>query len=132
VAVRARGGYGLLLGVEVDPDHREAVLAHEVAHYVRGDLFWEPFTDGPGRLLAAAASGVPPIWVIAVPFLLLGAPLARATELEADRLAAGCIPSYGRVLSAVASRMGPSRTLMYPGLSARARHVARDSMEGRT
>jgi len=129
-AVRAGRGYGLLVGVEVEAGHREAVVAHEIAHFRMGDLFWEPFTDGPARLLVSAAGRVPPLWVIAVPFLVLAAPLARATELAADRLAAGCVPAYPAVLREVARKMGSAPSLFYPGLNARVRHTARDSLEG--
>ena len=129
-AFRARDGYGILLGRDVEEPHREAVLAHEIAHYVRGDLFWEPWTDGPARILAGAATRVPPLWVIALPFLFIAAPLARATELAADRLAAGCVSSYPAVLSEVALKMGGGQTLFYPALHVRVRHAARHSKEG--
>jgi len=126
-AVRAGAGYGLLVGVEVRPEHREAVLAHEIAHHATGDLFWEPFTDGPARLLHAAVRNVSPLGVIALPFLLLGAPLARATELRADRLAADAVSSYPAVLREVASKMEARASLLYPSLRSRVRHAARDS-----
>ncbi|MDH3591096.1 MAG: hypothetical protein OER88_04420, partial [Planctomycetota bacterium] len=45
--VRSSGGYGFILGHRVEPEHRGAVLAHEVAHALSGDLSWEPWTDGP-------------------------------------------------------------------------------------
>jgi len=69
-AVRCGRGYGLLVGADVAQEHHDAVLVHEIAHYATGDLFWEPFTDGPARLLVHAAHSVPPLGVIAIPFLL--------------------------------------------------------------
>ena len=127
-AVRSGRGYALLLGNEVAAEHRAAVLAHEIAHVRNGDLFWEPFTDGPGRLLLAAATRLPPLVVAAVPFLLLGAPLARATELRADAAAARCLPSYHAVLQEVAQVLGGRTSLLYPSLRTRARVSARDSL----
>ena len=126
-AVRCGRGYGLLVGADVAREHHDAVLVHEIAHYATGDLFWEPFTDGPARLLVHAAHSVPPLGVIAIPFLLLGTPLARATELRADRLAARAVPGYPAVLREVAPRMEARGTLLYPSLRARIRHSARDS-----
>ncbi|MHC4816782.1 MAG: hypothetical protein ACYTF8_01805 [Planctomycetota bacterium] len=126
-AVRCGRGYGILVGADVAAEHHDAVLVHEIAHYATGDLFWEPFTDGPARLLLHAAHTVPPLVVIAVPFLVLGAPLARATELRADRLAAGAVPGYPAVLREVAARMEARGTLLYPSLGARIRHSARNS-----
>lgn len=126
-AVRCGRGYGLLVGVDVAPEHHDAVLVHEIAHYATGDLFWEPFTDGPARLLVHAGHRVPPLVVIAVPFLVLGAPLARATELRADRLAARAVPGYPGVLREVATRLEARGTLLYPSLNTRVRHSARDS-----
>lgn len=124
-AVRAGRGYGLLLGEEVAPRHREAVLAHEMAHYAAGDLFWEPFTDGPARVLLESTRGL--FRILAVPFVLAAAPLAKVTELNADRLAAAALPSYADTLHEVADKMGPGAGLFYPSLGQRARHVARVS-----
>ncbi|HEX5136707.1 MAG TPA: hypothetical protein VFY93_07030 [Planctomycetota bacterium] len=124
-AVRARGGYGLVLGEEVAARHREALLAHEIAHYVAGDLLWEPFTDGPARVLLETTRGY--FRVLAVPFALVAAPLGKVTELNADRLAAGAFPSYAATLHEVADRMGPGAGLFYPSLAQRARHAARYS-----
>ncbi|MHC4972923.1 MAG: M48 family metalloprotease [Planctomycetota bacterium] len=126
-AVRWGRGYGILVGADVASEHHDAVLVHEIAHYATGDLFWEPFTDGPARLLLHAAHTVPPLVVIAIPFLVLGAPLARATELRADRLAARAVPGYSAVLREVAARMEARGTLLYPSLGARVRHSARNS-----
>ena len=126
-AVRCGRGYGILVGADVAPQHHDAVLVHEIAHYATGDLSWEPFTDGPARLLVHAARSVPPLGVIAIPFLLLGAPLARATELRADRLAARAVPGYPAVLREVAPMMEARGTFLYPSLHARIRHSARDS-----
>lgn len=126
-AVRSGRGYGILIGADIAPAHYEAVLVHEIAHYATGDLLWEPFTDGPARLLVHAAHRVPPLGVIAIPFLLLGAPLARATELRADRLAARAVPGYPAVLREVAPRMEARGTVLYPSIQARIRHSARDS-----
>ncbi|MHC4548696.1 MAG: M48 family metalloprotease [Planctomycetota bacterium] len=126
-AVRSGRGYGLLVGRDVAPEHREAVLAHEMAHFATGDLFWEPFTDGPGRLLLQVSHRVPPLVVMAVPFLLLGAPLARVTELRADRLAARFVPSYVSVLREIAARIERRATFLYPSLGARIRYSARNS-----
>jgi hypothetical protein len=124
-AVRSGRGYGLLLGVEVAPRHREAVLAHEMAHHVAGDLFWEPFTDGPARVLLSAAGGH--FRVTALPFLAWAAPLAKLTELNADRLAADAFPDYAGILREVAHTMGVGAGVLYPSLGQRARHTARDS-----
>jgi len=128
-AVRSGRGYALLLGNGVAAEHQAAVLAHEIAHVRNGDLFWEPFTDGPARLLLAAAARVPPLLVAAVPFLLLGAPLARITELRADAIAARCLPSYHAVLQEVAQVLEGRTSLLYPSLRARARVSARDSLK---
>jgi hypothetical protein len=127
-AVRSGRGYALLLGREIAPGHRTAVLAHEVAHVRNGDLFWEPLTDGPGRLLLSASARMPPLVVAAVPFLLLGAPLARATELRADATALRAMPSYPAVLQEVAELLGGRRSLLYPSLRTRVRLSARDSL----
>lgn len=124
-AVRAGRGYGLLLGEEVAPRHREALLAHEMAHYGSGDLFWEPFTDGPARVLLESTRG--PFRVLAVPFLVAAVPLGKVTELNADRLAAAAFPSYAAILREVADKMGPGAGLFYPSLGQRARHAARGS-----
>jgi hypothetical protein len=64
---------------------------------------------------------------MAIPFLLLGAPLARATELRADRLAARAVPGYEAILRDVAPRMEARGTVLYPSLGTRIRHSARDS-----
>jgi hypothetical protein len=124
-AVRARGGYGLVLGADVSPRHREAVLAHEIAHHVAGDLFWEPLTDGPARVLLETTRG--PFRVLAVPFMVAAAPLGKVTELNADRLASRAFPSYAATLREVADEMGPGGGLFYPSLRQRARHAARHS-----
>jgi hypothetical protein len=127
-AVRdGRAGYGLLLGAEVAPAHRLAVLAHEIAHVTTGDLRWEPFTDGPARMLVQALRPLPPLVVIVFPFLLFGAPLAHATEIRADCLAADTIPDYAAVLREVAPKMGVRATLLYPSLARRVRRSARGS-----
>ncbi len=124
-AVRTRGGYGLVLGEEVSPRHREAVLAHEIAHFAAGDLFWEPLTDGPARVLLEATRGL--FRVLAVPFVVAAAPLGKVTELNADRLAARAFPGYADTLHEVADKMGPGAGLFYPSLAQRARHAARHS-----
>lgn len=124
-AVRAGRGYGLVLGEEVAAAHREALLAHEIAHHAAGDLFWEPFTDGPARVLLEATCG--PFRILALPFLVAAAPLGKVTELNADRLAAAAFPTYAAILREVADRMGPGAGLFYPTLGQRARHAARGS-----
>jgi len=124
-AVRAGRGYGLILGADVAPRHREAVLAHEMAHFAAGDLLWEPFTDGPARVLLEATRGL--FRVTAIPFLVFGAPLARATELEADRLAVDALPGYADILREVAVKMGPGKGVLYPSLGQRVRYAARHS-----
>jgi hypothetical protein len=123
--VRAGRGYGLVLGEEVAPRHREALLAHEMAHFASGDLFWEPFTDGPARVLSEATRGL--FRILAVPFLAAAVPLGKVTELNADRLAAAAFPAYAAVLREVAERMGPGTGLFYPSLRQRALHAARGS-----
>jgi Zn-dependent protease with chaperone function len=130
-AVSAGRGYGVLVGADVEARHRPAVLAHEIAHVTSGDLAWEPFTDGPARLCLQAARQMPLLWVIALPFLAAGAPLARATELAADRLASDTIPGYASVLREVASTLGAGPSVLYPGLGARVRHSARHSLHER-
>jgi len=126
--VRApRRSYGVLLGDDVAAEHRVAVLAHEIAHFTTGDLAWEPFTDGPARHLLGLSRKVPPCVVIACPFALLGAPLARATELRADRLASDAVSSYPAILRQVADKMGVRGSLLYPSLASRIRHSARIS-----
>ncbi len=131
-AVVATGlrGYGLLLGQGVEARHHAAVLAHELAHVALGDLRWEPFTDGPLRLLIGLARRVPLFYAIVSPFSLAGIPLARATELAADGLAARHIPTYPVVLKEVASLLPRPESLLYPSLSRRIRHAARHSMQG--
>ena len=127
-AVRAGGGYGLVVGEEVEAQHREAVLAHEMAHVATGDLRWEPWADGFARILTPAVRKVPPISLIVFPFFLLGAPLARATELRADDLAARTVSSYPSVIQEVASIHDAGETLLYPSLRARANRSARRSL----
>ncbi|MFI5402641.1 MAG: hypothetical protein ACHQ1G_06860 [Planctomycetota bacterium] len=124
-AARAGLGYGLLLGEEVAPRHREALLAHEMAHFAAGDLLFEPFTDGPARVLLETTGGL--FRVLAVPFLVAAAPLGKVTELNADRLAAAAFPSYAAILREVADKMGSGAGLFYPSLGQRARHAARGS-----
>ncbi len=124
-AVRAGRGYGLVLGEEVAPRHREALLAHEMAHFASGDLFWEPFTDGPARVLLEATRGL--FRILAAPFLVAAVPLGKVTELNADRLAAAAFPAYAAILREVADKMGPGAGLFYPSLGQRARHAARGS-----
>jgi len=130
-AVRVRGGYGLVVGEEVDPHHREAVLAHELAHVSSGDLRWEPWADGFARVLTPAVRKVPPISLIVFPFFLLGAPLARATELRADDLAARYVPSYPSDIKEVALVKDVGETLLYPSLKARANRSARRAVHSR-
>ena len=127
-AVRVGQGYGLVIGDEVEARHREAVLAHELAHVAAGDLLWEPVTDGIARILTPIVRKLPPIALVVFPFFLLGAPLARATELRADDLAARCVPSYPSVIKEVASIVGGRETLLYPSLEARASRSARRSI----
>ncbi len=127
-AVRAGAGYALLLGDDVAPEHVEALLAHEIAHVTTGDIFWEPFTDGPARVLLPAARACAPFWVTVLPFLLFGAPLARLTELRADRLAAAVVPSYPAVLKDFTSSRGGDASLLYPSIVERLRHAARESI----
>ena len=124
-AVRAGRGYGLLVGREIRPEHLPAVLAHEIAHHRHGDLFWEPFTDGPARLLLEWGRSVPPFGVLAAPFLAFGAPLARATELRADHAAASVVSSYPAILQEFAAFVPERRSLLYPSLPVRARVAAR-------
>lgn len=124
-SVRSGLGYGLLVGRAIRPEHLPAVLAHEIAHHLHRDLLWEPFTDGPARLLLEWGRTVPPFGVVALPFLVLGAPLARATELRADRTAAGVVPSYPVILQEFASFVPERRSLLYPSLASRARISAR-------
>jgi len=127
-ATRVGTGYALLLGDDVAPQQVEALLAHEIAHYKTGDIFWEPFTDGPARILVTVARACAPFWVAAFPFLLFGAPLARITELRADKLAAGAVPSYLSVLKEFTPGGGARSSLLYPSIRARLRHSARDSI----
>ena len=127
-AVRVGRGYGLVIGEEVEARHREAVLAHELAHVVAGDLAWEPFTDGIARIVTPTVRKLPPIALGVFPFLLLGAPLARATELRADDIAATHVSTYPSVIKEVAAIVGSRETLLYPSLEARARRSARRSI----
>jgi len=122
-ALRVRGGYDLLVGEEVGARHLSAVLAHEVVHSLERDLFWEPFTDGPARLVLHLSRPLPPLALLALPFLPFAVPLARATELRADRLAAGAIEGYAEVLRELSSKLGPPATLLYPSLSTRIRYA---------
>ena len=126
-AVRVGSGYGLVVGDEVEAQHREAVLAHELAHVATGDLVWEPWADGFARMLTPTVRKLPPISLIVFPFFLLGAPLARATELRADDWAARHVSSYTSVIQEVASIHDAGETLLYPSLRARANRSARRS-----
>jgi len=127
-AVLRGDGYGLVIGEEVDPAYREAILAHELAHVALGDLVWEPWTDGVARALTPAVRKLPPILLIVFPMFLLGAPLARWTELRADDFAAGLVSSYPSVLKEVASIHRSGGTLLYPSLRKRADRSARRSL----
>lgn len=129
-AARARLSYGLIVGSEIGPGHRRAVLAHEIAHAREGDLLWEPFTDGPARLLLPAVQKAPLLALPLLPFFLLAVPLARRTELLADRIAAAAVPSYPEILTEVAARWGGRSGLLYPSLRRRRAEVARHSLEG--
>jgi hypothetical protein len=127
-AARVAGGYGLVVGEEIESRHTEAILAHELAHVASGDLAWEPFTDGFARALAPTVRKLPPLLLVLFPFFLIGAPLARATELHADDVAAGCVSSYPSVIKEVADALGSGGTLLYPDLVTRARRSARRSL----
>jgi hypothetical protein len=126
-AVRDGVSYGLLLGREVREDERRAVLAHEIAHAASGDLLWEPFTDGPARLLQPVLAGFPPLALPLCPLLLLGVPLARATELAADRRAASVVPGYAAALERIAALEPRGASPLYPSIRERIRVSARNS-----
>ncbi len=128
-AVANRTSYGLLLGTDVEARHRGAVLAHEIAHVKMRDLWWEPLTDGPLRLLIGVARRLPIFYVIVFPFALFGVPLARATELAADEIAARFVPTYPVILQEVASLVPRRESLLYPSLARRIRHAARHSLQ---
>jgi len=127
VAAPRGRGYAVLLGADLPESHRRAVLAHELAHVVQGDLFWEPFTDGPLRLLLPAVRIVPPVFLVCAPLLLFGVRLARMTELRADRLAANVVSSYPLVLHELASLRASGPSLLYPTLDQRRRVAAQRS-----
>jgi hypothetical protein len=127
-AARAPGGYGLVVGDEIEPEHREAVLAHELAHVAEGDLDWEPWTDGFARAVLPAVRAMPPFFLAVFPFFLFGAPLARLTELRADDRAAAVNSTYPLVLQEIASIVGSRATILYPSLAQRSRRSARRSM----
>lgn len=126
-AVRAGASYGLLLGREVRENERRAVLAHEIAHAASGDLAWEPFTDGPARLLQPLLAAFPPLALPLCPLLLLGVPLARATELAADRRAAAAVPGYVAALERIAALESRGASPLYPPIRERIRVSARNS-----
>lgn len=128
-SVRSGRGYGLLVGTDVERVHLRSLLAHEIAHFAEGDLAWEPFTDGPARLLLPLLRRIPPLVLPFFPFLLLGVPLARTTELRADAVAARAVPSYPAALQAMAVRTGRVDSLLYPSLEARLKLSARHSLE---
>ena len=125
--VRAPGGYGLLMGRDVAKAHRQAVMAHELAHVRTGDLAWEPLTDGPIRLVAPLIQVVPPLAIAFAPLCIFGVPLARATELRADRVASARVPSYPRALQEFASSGRWRPSFLYPSLGKRLRVLARAS-----
>ena len=112
-ATRVGTGYALLLGDDVAPQQVEALLAHEIAHYKTGDIFWEPFTDGPVRILVALARACAPFWLAVFPLLLFGAPLARITELRADQVAARAVSSYLFVLKEFTQEESAQSSLLY-------------------
>ena len=125
--VCAPGGYGLLMGLEVAKGHRQAVMAHELAHVRTGDVAWEPLTDGPIRLVAPLIQAVPPLLIVFAPLCVFGVPLARATELRADRLASARVPFYPHALQEVASSGRWRPSFLYPSLEERLRVSARAS-----
>lgn len=127
-AVRHGRSYGLILGVEVARKDLGPIIAHEVAHHVLGDLFWEPWTDGVARWLAPVITRAPFFGVILFPFYVASVPLARWTELRADAFAARRDPGYVRTLAENADRMGGRESVLYPSPQARMRHSARHSM----
>jgi len=118
-SLRAGRGYGILLGAGVGENERRAVLAHEIAHAAAGDLFWEPLTDGPARLLMPLLRAFPPLAIPLCPILVLAIPLARATELEADRRAARIVPDYARILAEIAENQRAQPSLLYPSFPKR-------------
>ncbi len=126
--VRRRGGYGLLLGRELKPEHLVPVTAHELAHVRYGDLVWEPFTDGPARLVLRLRRLVPPVVVAGVPFLVLGLPLARATELRADRAAAAAVPTYPAAIKELVADQQTGWLSLYPSPERRIASSARHSI----
>ena len=65
--------------------------------------------------------------IAAASTVILGAPLARATELRADELAARVVSDYPAVLRRISARLGAASTLLYPTLPRRIRHSARYS-----
>ncbi|MHC4956900.1 MAG: M48 family metalloprotease [Planctomycetota bacterium] len=121
-------GYQLLLGRSLEARHRDAVVAHELAHVITGDLLWEPFTDGPARLFARPVCAFAPFWVLLFPFFLFGVPLARLTELRADRLAARVVESYPIVLKELTADGQGRVSLLYPPVTRRLDYAARDSL----
>jgi Zn-dependent protease with chaperone function len=121
-------GYQLLLGRELDARHRDAVVAHELAHVATGDLLWEPFTDGPARALARPVCAFALLWVPVFPFFIFGVPLARLTELRADRLAARAIKSYPLVLEELTGDTRKRMSLLYPPVTRRLEVAAQDSL----
>jgi len=126
-SVRAGKEYGVLLGAAVGEGERRALLAHEIAHAAARDLAWEPYTDGPARLLLPLVRAFPPLALPLCPFLILGIPLARATELEADRRASRAVPGYAAVLARIAEDRAPRPSLLYPSFRKRVAASARIS-----
>ncbi len=127
--VRRRGGYGLLLGRELKPEHLASIAAHELAHVRYGDLGWEPFTDGPARLVLRLGRVVPSLVVAGVPFLVLGLPLARATELRADCAAAAAVPTYPAAIKELVLDQQVGWLSLYPSPKRRIAASARHSRE---
>ena len=94
-----------------------------------GDLGWEPFTDGPARLVLRLGRVVPPLVVAGVPFLVLGLPLARATELRADRAAAVAVPTYPAAIKELVADQQVGWLSLYPSPKRRIAASARHSRE---
>ena len=70
---------------------------------------------------------MPPVVVAGVPFLVLGLPLARATELRADRAAAAAVPAYPSAIKELVADQQTGWLSLYPSPERRIVSSARHS-----
>jgi Zn-dependent protease with chaperone function len=109
-------GIGLPLFIWLDRDALRSVIAHEIGHHIGGDLRLGPWVHRTRRAIALALDHLEgSSFLLDLPFALYGdsflkrsLEVARAQELQADRVAAKMAgaAAAGRALSVIERRSG--------------------------